>query len=64
MEPKENKTRKTWVTPEIIIIAYNDIESGIHHTNHEGTLVPTGGGNVKSNGGGLFPASFVAFVHS
>ena len=66
MEPKENKTLKTWVTPEVIIIAYNDIESGIHNDAHEGTLVPTiiHGTKLQSHSGGYFPTDFINFVHS
>lgn len=65
MESKENKTRKNWVRPEVIIIAYNDIESGIHNDAHEGTLVPTiNGTKLQSHSGGNFPLSFINFVHS
>jgi hypothetical protein len=64
MEPKENKTLKTWVRPEVIIIAYNDIENGVHPSLHEGTLVPTVGGQLESQGGGLFQPSLISFVHS
>jgi hypothetical protein len=65
MEPKEDKALKTWIRPQVIIIAYNDIESGIHHTAHEGTLVPTiHGTKLQSHNGGYFPTSFINFVHS
>ncbi len=64
METKETKALKIWIRPEVIIIAHNDIESGIHPTQHEGTLVPTVGGKLESHSGGYFPSSFINFVHS
>lgn len=66
MNLKENKARKAWITPEVIIISSTEVQSGKSSTFHEGTLVATPGGNFRShNGTGVLNApSFYPNVHS
>ncbi len=38
--PKVNTDKKTWTTPEIMLISKANLESGTKHTLHEGHFTP------------------------